>query len=112
MELIWALIFIIAGIVYIIKGYQIHTHKRPLKMSEIYVLTSEQQEAMIPIIVPYYISTGVLLIATPILQRFLGNIILLVLIAYLFIGALRISKKRSEYHRVNELISSNKNRTT
>lgn len=96
MELIWTILFMVIGLIYIVRGYLLRTHKRTKMISGVYMLTPTQQEAMIPIVAPYYITTGILLLVGPFVQVVLGYITWAVILIYLFVGALRISKKRSE----------------
>lgn len=96
MDFIWTILFMIIGLVYMIRGYLIHTKKHTKMMSGVYMLTPKQQEAMIPVIAPYYMTTGFLLLVGPFIQLLMGYMIWMITLIYLFIGAMRISKKRAE----------------
>lgn len=102
MTKVWSLVFIIIGVIYLIRGYLIYTHKCTQIISGTYILTLEQQKCMIPIVASYYMITGCLLIISPFIQPFIGNWIWFLIISYLFIGGLYISKKRSQFHTKNK----------
>ncbi|MGL6173286.1 MAG: hypothetical protein ACRC1P_01570 [Cellulosilyticaceae bacterium] len=102
MTKIWSLLFIIIGIIYLIRGYLIHISKLTKVISGTYILTTEQQKSMVRVIAPYYMITGCLLIISPFLQPLIGNLIWILIILYLLIGAIRISKKRSDFHYKNK----------
>lgn len=97
MDFIWTILFMVIGLVYIVRGYLIRTHKRTKMMPGIYMLTPAQQEAMIPIVAPYYMTTGALLLVGPFIQLILGYMTWIIILIYLFVGALRISKKREAF---------------
>lgn len=96
MDLIWTILFMIIGLVYMVRGYLIRAHKRTQMMSGVYMLTPVQKEAMIPSVSSYYMSTGALLLVGPFIQVIFGYMTWIFILIYLFIGAIRISKKRNQ----------------
>lgn len=111
MEIIWSALFIILGVYYIIRSYLTHKNKTIPQNKGVYHLTPSQQQSLIPSMVYHYAITGILLIIGPFLYKLIGSIIWGIILLYMFISGIHISKKRQAFHQENLNISAQNKRT-
>ena len=87
---------IVIGLVYLYRGYLVFKKHRINMMSGVSSLTPNEKLLMCPIVGPYYMITGVLVMIIPFASTFIGNIGWYILLIYIITGSAFISKKRTQ----------------
>lgn len=86
---------IVIGLVYLYRGYLVFKKNRINMMSGVSSLTPDEKLLMCPIVGPYYMIIGILVMVIPFVSVFIGNLGWYILLIYIIVGSFTISQKRT-----------------